>query len=107
MKRPNVAAHLLACVLVYIALRVALAAAHVAPRTPVQLMPPMVMKSHRIRLNPLNSQEDYFNRASGTARLFYGDWQDGMRCLPQARSLLQIRLRSSSIKSSEKNFRGW
>ena len=71
MKRPNVAAHLLACVLVYIALRVALAAAHVAPRTPVQLMPPMVMKSHRIRLNPLNSQEDYFNRASGTARFAY------------------------------------
>jgi len=65
------AVHLLAGVLVYMALRVALAAAHVAPRMPVQLVPPTVMKAHRIRLNPTKEQEDYFNRASGTARFAY------------------------------------
>ncbi|MGB0389079.1 MAG: helix-turn-helix domain-containing protein [Ardenticatenaceae bacterium] len=71
MKRPNMAAHLLAYVLVYIASRVALAAVHVAPPIEGKLVPPTVMKTHRIRLNPLNSQEDYFNRASGTARFAY------------------------------------
>ena len=71
VKRANIAVHLLAWVLVSLALKVALAAAHVAPRMPVQLVPPTVMRSHRIRLNPLNSQEDYFNRASGTARFAY------------------------------------
>ena len=48
-----------------------MAAAYVAPRTPVQLVPPMVMKTHRIRLNPTKEQEDYFNRASGAARFAY------------------------------------
>ena len=71
MKRANIAVHLLACLLVYITLKVALAAAHVAPRMPVQLVPPTVMKTHRIKLNPTTLEEDYFNRASGTARFAY------------------------------------
>ena len=71
MKRANIAVHLLAWVLVSLALKVTLAAAHVAPRMPVQLVPPTVMRSHRIRLNPTREQEDYFNRASGTARFAY------------------------------------
>ncbi|MGB0387063.1 MAG: hypothetical protein ACPGWR_19785, partial [Ardenticatenaceae bacterium] len=54
---------ILVCVLVYMMSRIATAAAYVAPRTPVQLVPPMVMKTHRIRINPTPSQEDYFNRA--------------------------------------------
>ncbi|MGB0389427.1 MAG: helix-turn-helix domain-containing protein [Ardenticatenaceae bacterium] len=62
---------LLVCVIVYIVSRVAPAAAYVAPRTPVQLALPTVMKAHRIRINPTPSQEDYFNRASGTARFAY------------------------------------
>ena len=74
MIREKLAIYLLAYVLVYIASRVALAAAHVAPRMPVQLVPPTVMKTHRIRLNPTPSQEDYFNRASGTARFAY-NWR--------------------------------
>ena len=53
------------------ALRVALAAAHVAPHAPVQLMPPVVMKTHRIKLNPTAEQENYFLRACGTARFAY------------------------------------
>ncbi len=71
MTRPNMAVHLLACVLVSLALKIALAAAHVAPRTKGKLVPPTVMKTHRIRLNPTGEQEDYFNRASGTARFAY------------------------------------
>ena len=71
MTRANIAVQLLAGVLLYIALKVALAAAYVAPHAPVQLMPPMMMKTHRIRLNPTPLEQDYFNRASGTARFAY------------------------------------
>jgi putative transposase len=51
--------------------RVALAAAHVAPRIEGKLVPPTVMKTHRIKLNPTPSQENYFLRACGTARFAY------------------------------------
>jgi hypothetical protein len=37
-------------------LKVALAAAHVAPRMPDEQVAPTVMKAHRIKLNPLNSK---------------------------------------------------
>jgi len=63
-----------------------------------------MMKTHRIRLNPLNSQEDYFNRASGAARFAYNwglaKWNE-MFAAGEKPSANKIKKQFNKIKRKE------